>query len=577
MNYPNILFTREKNRVIPLDEDEEQKIENRDLELGSDQEKEQHSSQTSAVPQRSVVYDATTQDTPELSAGDFPVMQIKGMGRETGHDGFKCNDGWMGLLFLLHVFAIVYLAVEKGSWLWYSSHHWLTFVYSKDIELEREKSFLLVEMLMLSSLTTVPLALLLIKLLMKYPLVVMRKMLIGSIIMLLTTGFGFLILGSALGFIFCTAMGLGIFCYYRAMEHHLEFSATNVKVAAMGVAKYSHLLRYALMMVICQALWVLIWNIAAISVSGLEEKRQIRQQGRNYDVDMCIEGLKNDEIICTCVDESNPISFPYSEVEGECNESNGHFNFGIFFLLAISLYWGSTVILNVIHCVVSGTVARWWFSENEEKPNSREPMLAWRRAMTTSFGSICLGSLLVAITKSVQDALWALRKGDNHAITCCVNCLLSALEKVVEIFNRYAFCYVAIYGKDFKTAGKEVYYLFKRMGWIAIVNDDLVARTMNMICLINGLVQGLAVFTYTSYYNLPVGWSNMMIWAVTLSGYLICWTILNIVSCAVTTVFVCFAEDPGVFQASNPDIYMEMVRAWATCHGNEMRSAGYVL
>lgn len=95
--------------------------------------------------------------------------------------------------------------------------------------------------------------------------------------------------------------------------------------------------------------------------------------------------------------------------------------FLIFFLL-LALYWVCQVIKNSVHVTVSGTCATWFFMN----PIPSNPTLGsfrrffffsilekvtkvcliyylfFCRAMTTSFGSICLGSLLVALLQTLR-------------------------------------------------------------------------------------------------------------------------------------------------------------------------------
>lgn len=40
-------------------------------------------------------------------------------------------------------------------------------------------------------------------------------------------------------------------------------------------------------------------------------------------------------------------------------------------------------------------------------------------------------------------------------------CFLGWIERMIQFFNAYAFCYVAIYGKDFRSAGHDVWDLLK--------------------------------------------------------------------------------------------------------------------
>ena len=47
----------------------------------------------------------------------------------------------------------------------------------------------------------------------------------------------------------------------------------------------------------------------------------------------------------------------------------------------------------------------------------------------------------------------------------CAKCLLDCLDRAMQYFNKYAFVYVAVYGKPFKAAGKECWDLFMNKGF----------------------------------------------------------------------------------------------------------------
>jgi hypothetical protein len=80
---------------------------------------------------------------------------------------------------------------------------------------------------------------------------------------------------------------------------------------------------------------------------------------------------------------------------------------------------------------------------------------SFKRATTTSFGSICLGSLLVAVLETMRAILrWARGQRDNLA-AYCLDILLNLIESLVQYFNVYAFTQVAIYGKPYVQAAQD--------------------------------------------------------------------------------------------------------------------------
>lgn len=62
--------------------------------------------------------------------------------------------------------------------------------------------------------------------------------------------------------------------------------------------------------------------------------------------------------------------------------------------------------------------------------------------MTTSFGSICFGSLIVAIIQALRQlAHQARQNGDAGILACIAECILGCLESIAEYFNKWAFIY----------------------------------------------------------------------------------------------------------------------------------------
>ena len=164
---------------------------------------------------------------------------------------------------------------------------------------------------------------------------------------------------------------------------------------------------------------------------------------------------------------------------------------GELIFLAFGCFWGLQVIRNVAHVAVSGmnfvvlpfyicilvfynivncfylacvriknkplgSFATFYFAVNEGNRGapSFTTLSALRRTVSTSFGSICFGSLFVAIIQFIRFLVnLFLGSTDNSCfkcfLSCCCNCLLSVIETIMSYFNRFAFCYVAIYGTSF--------------------------------------------------------------------------------------------------------------------------------
>lgn len=178
--------------------------------------------------------------------------------------------------------------------------------------------------------------------------------------------------------------------------------------------------------------------------------------------------------------------------DGTCDQpTNGL----VVFLLFVSYYWAVQVIGNVVHVTTAGVTGTWWMqppstisSSSCCSPTVRD---SWLRAMTYSFGSICLGSLIVAIISAMREFVHMLRENGDSMLACCAECLLACIESMAEYFNKWAFVFVGIYGFSFVEAGQNVIGLFKSRGWTTIITDDLCDRALLLTSFLVGLVNGL--------------------------------------------------------------------------------------
>ena len=87
------------------------------------------------------------------------------------------------------------------------------------------------------------------------------------------------------------------------------------------------------------------------------------------------------------------------------------------------MYWGFQVNKNVSHTTTCGVAATWYFSTVvDHKPTPA----AFKRTMTTSFGSVCLGSLIVAFLQAVRAMLRGFQNS-RSCLTLIAICLLRCI------------------------------------------------------------------------------------------------------------------------------------------------------
>jgi len=244
---------------------------------------------------------------------------------------------------------------------------------------------------------------------------------------------------------------------------------------------------------------------------------------------------------------------------GQSNNLNGL----AYFLLLISLYWTLEVLRNIGHTTTAGVVATWWF--NPSATTATWPSFV--RATTTSLGSICLGSLIVAILQAVRQIVReAAKSRDCGFLACILLCLLDWIESLVRYFNMYAYTRVAIYGTDYITSAKETWQMFVSRGFEVIVNDDLTGMVLAMGSIIGGVVTGVICGVWAHAELASMAWVYIGIVGFVI-GYIMVFLIMTVIQSAVATTYVVWSEDPATITQTRPAHYQKLRDAANIAYG----------
>jgi hypothetical protein len=103
-----------------------------------------------------------------------------------------------------------------------------------------------------------------------------------------------------------------------------------------------------------------------------------------------------------------------------------------------SFYWTSQVIQTWVHVTTSGVFATYYFLEGTHEGVPSSPTLkSAKRASTTSFGSICFGSLIVAVLQVIRALLrTAAQESDNPFGAFCFACASIIIDIVDSLVVR---------------------------------------------------------------------------------------------------------------------------------------------
>ncbi|ETV97329.1 hypothetical protein H310_09669 [Aphanomyces invadans] len=343
------------------------------------------------------------------------------------------------------------------------------------------------------------------------------------------------------------ALLLGLYAY--CIRNRVKFAAKHLKVAGSALFRLPLVFIVTIAMVGVQLAWGVAWVAGTF---GLLNKL----------------GFINVPAACTdnLASTACKVDVKYGGVVG------------MFFVMLFVFFWGALVVEGIVAVTVAGTVGTW-------RNNVAAPCItvsAWLRAATLSLGSICFGSLAVAILETIRAFVgmvqYVAKVEGNCVVSCiagCLQCILSCIQSWMEIFNRYAFTYVGLHGFSFVTAGRHVTDMFASKGWTAIVNDDLAHWVFFLGNLVVGALSawiGLQFVTVDVAAKVFPGVAKpeyLVVVSAFLIGYIVNSVFMTVMSAAVTTVFVLWAEDPQGWQLTHPDHYARLHAAWLEVYPNE--------
>jgi hypothetical protein len=227
----------------------------------------------------------------------------------------------------------------------------------------------------------------------------------------------------------------------------------------------------------------------------------------------------------------------------------------VYPLIAVfAFFWVQEVLNALVHVTVCGVVATWYFAGEECMPDS-PVKTSFQRAVTTSFGSVCFGSLVTAIVSFIHFVIDSIRSGndENSFVMCLMEYLVGCIEDLVRYFNEYAFVHVAIYGCSYMDAAKETWTLVKECVFSAVFNDCLAGQVVSIMTLMSAVF----VAAFTGF----VTWNILAATVMFVMTWVVCSIFYSPIASCVTTIFVCFAEVPVGLQLSSPVLYDALVDA----------------
>jgi len=235
----------------------------------------------------------------------------------------------------------------------------------------------------------------------------------------------------------------------------------------------------------------------------------------------------------------------------------------IFFLF--SFYYSSQVIKNIVHVTTAGIFATYYLhgvidpiSNKVEVDNRSITLKSLKRAITTSFGPICYGSLTIPIIKIFE---WIVQNS-----CCCFKCIHPCIYHLKKYFNEYAFTNVFIYGESYREAAKNTWTVFKEHGFEKLIKDNIIDKVLNL-----GAVTVVFSFMETNLFLGLFLINNK--WYSFLAVYLIASALISvmvfsifaeIIKSGVATTIVCLCEDSETMHQNQLEFWEKIKDSYPT-------------
>jgi hypothetical protein len=221
-------------------------------------------------------------------------------------------------------------------------------------------------------------------------------------------------------------------------------------------------------------------------------------------------------------------------------------------LLLPSYIWTSAVLEEIVQTTIAGMTSMWYLQLFDSGASVTK---ALRRAISISFGSICVRPFAIAVYRMVKAVKFLTCKRKSMDIT----------EDSEVIFDRYVLIQFAMYGKDFRTAATHVKRLLQIKGFGVVLREE----HSNAVFMLTYLICGAAVTvigTTILYIGHGHHWTVVQIvQSVLLSllmGYRISSCVLEIFISSLNSLIVLWAEDGSSLTAKQECFHRIAAAVW---------------
>ncbi|KAL4303024.1 hypothetical protein GQ457_10G024170 [Hibiscus cannabinus] len=214
-----------------------------------------------------------------------------------------------------------------------------------------------------------------------------------------------------------------------------------------------------------------------------------------------------------------------------------------YFTLAIlTMLWSLTTMVEAQAFVISGTIAQWYFSKDDEKPR-RSIRRSLRNAFGPSSGTVCLSGLLICVVRVVRAAVDSAREDVPGIVNLVLRCCVDALMSAIDFLNKFTINFVAITGEAYCTSARMTYELLRRNLLSAVFVETISTRLLAGVIfvfsavyaiVVCAILKGVSDLRDNAYIVAVLTWVLLI---VVLAFF------VHVLDNVIDTVYICYAID----------------------------------
>merc|ERR1711937_627486 len=220
--------------------------------------------------------------------------------------------------------------------------------------------------------------------------------------------------------------------------------------------------------------------------------------------------------------------------------------------------WTMGLINAISFTTMAGAFCRWYWSRGNEKMKETFPICrSYGRVMQYHFGSMAVGSFILALIRLIRYLLMYLESKTRSAqqnsrcvasLFKVVHCMLFCFDRCLKYLARQAYIMVAMYGYSFcKASIMAVMLITSNVLQVAAVNaiNRYVMLLGKLVVVVSCVIAGYMWITYSPDFQgenelfalLPV-LAVVGIFGLSVASY-----VFNIYNVGVETILLCFCQD----------------------------------